>query len=408
MEDIALVEINSKRLVRKLDVRIVPYLVLLSAVCFLDRVSIGHARLYGLEESLKLSQGEYSWILSIFFVGYVLFEIPSNLVMKKVSPPTWIARIMVTWGIVTMCMAATTNFSGLMAARFFLGVSEAGLFPGIIFLMSFWYTRQEQGIRIVFLSASSRARLGSKLALHGERDFLICKLEASHVDLELNKFSLHQFSACFRDMKMYLYALLYLGLQCPMYSLSLLMPTIINNMGVNKVTTMLLTSPPCALAFVITIINAWHSDRTLNQGFHIMATCTLAIFGFTIMILATPLSLRYAAIMVIMVGTVASFPPTLSWLPTPVFIIAISNLGGFFSGWMYRSIKGPRYIASHLINIGMLSVSILCAITLRFILKSENLCLDSQEVSTSELDLPKGEMLAAISINPNLKFHYIL
>ncbi|KAJ9064883.1 hypothetical protein DSO57_1025605 [Entomophthora muscae] len=463
MSDIEVV--SGRQLLRKLDVRIVPYLVLLYTLCFLDRVSIGHARLYGLEQSLGLSQSQYSWTLSVFFIGYILFEVPSNLMMKKVSPPVWIARIMVTWGLVTMCMAATRDFNGLMATRFFLGVAEAGLFPGIIFLMSFWYTRQEQGIRIAFLSASSQlagsfggiisygiSYIDGNLGLRGwqwifivegiptvvfgtlawwivpttprqaswlstdEREFLVQKLEASHVDLEVNRISIRQIRACFADPKTYLYAFLYLGLQCPMYSLSLLMPTIISDMGVSNVSAMLMTTPPCALAFVVTIANAWHSDRTLDRGFHIVATCTLAILGFVIMILATPLALRYSAIMITMVGSAASFPPTLSWsnnnqigstkaAVSSAFIIAFGNIGGFFSGQMYRAEEGPRYTTSHLINIAALAMSITCALTLRAIMKAENTRLDKNEAAVSEPDLPTSP---AHGTNPTPKFRYIL
>ncbi|KXN73676.1 MFS general substrate transporter, partial [Conidiobolus coronatus NRRL 28638] len=108
-------EIRVKKLIRKVDLRLLPYITILYLFSFLDRVNIGYARVYRMEEELHLTQAQYSWTLSIFFVGYILFEVPSNLLLKKISPPKWIARIMVTWGAITMALAAVKNFEGLMA-----------------------------------------------------------------------------------------------------------------------------------------------------------------------------------------------------------------------------------------------------------------------------------------------------
>lgn len=147
--------IRERQLTRKVDLRIIPLAFVLNLASFLDRVNIGQARLYGIEAALGLGPRQYSWILAAFFVGYVVFEVPSNLIMKRVSPPVWIGSIMVCWGIITACAAAVKNFEGLLCVRLALGFAEAGFFPGMVHYLSFWYTRQQQGVRLAILNSST-------------------------------------------------------------------------------------------------------------------------------------------------------------------------------------------------------------------------------------------------------------
>ncbi|KAG1157825.1 hypothetical protein G6F36_014212 [Rhizopus arrhizus] len=131
---------ESRALLWKLDLRIIPLIGALYLCSFLDRVNIGNARLAGLTTDLNISPNAYNAALSIFFAGYVLFEVPSNMILKVVGPSKWIPIVMLSWGTVMACMAACKNSAGLLASRFFLGITEAGLFPGIIFYLSLWYT----------------------------------------------------------------------------------------------------------------------------------------------------------------------------------------------------------------------------------------------------------------------------
>jgi MFS family permease len=150
---------EERRLVRKLDWRLLPFLSFLQLLSFLDRVNIGiqlpqfyeipltflgNAKIANkesgasMEEELGLSPNQYSFSLSIFFVGYVLCEVPSNIMMKKARPSRWISRIMVTWGLISTCMAAVHDFRGLAICRALLGAAEAGFFPGVVYYFSFW------------------------------------------------------------------------------------------------------------------------------------------------------------------------------------------------------------------------------------------------------------------------------
>lgn len=112
------------QLMRKIDFRVIPFLCILYLLAFLDRVNIANARAFGLATDLKLAGNQFNTALTIFFVPYVLFEIPSNMLLKKFSPRIWLSTCMFLFGVVTTCQGLVQNYSGLLATRFFLGVFE--------------------------------------------------------------------------------------------------------------------------------------------------------------------------------------------------------------------------------------------------------------------------------------------
>jgi MFS family permease len=127
-----------KKLVRKCDWHVVPILFVLFLFAFLDRTNIGNARIQGLEKDLHMDPrgNKYNIALLIFFVPYILFEVPSNIIIKRVAPSTWLSVTMVLWGISTIGQGLVSNFGGLVALRFLVGLFEAGLFPGCVYLIS--------------------------------------------------------------------------------------------------------------------------------------------------------------------------------------------------------------------------------------------------------------------------------
>lgn len=147
-----------KKLLRKLDLHLIPWLTLLYLISFLDRTNIGNAKIDGLLTDLHMSQNQYQASLSIFFISYALFEPLTNVLLKRLRPSIFLPLIMLLWGICMVCMGLVHDFSGLAAARFFLGMFEAGLFPGVNYYLSCWYKRSEFGIRAaVFFSAAALA-----------------------------------------------------------------------------------------------------------------------------------------------------------------------------------------------------------------------------------------------------------
>ncbi|CAF3594564.1 unnamed protein product [Rotaria sp. Silwood1] len=121
---------DDKKLLRKLDLHVIPGMTLLYLLNYLDRVNIGQAKLNGITTSLNLSSAQYNACLSVVYVTYVAFEVPSNLILKKLRPSRWIPLIMVTWGIVTTLTGLVNSYGSLLACRLLLGAPEAGLFPG--------------------------------------------------------------------------------------------------------------------------------------------------------------------------------------------------------------------------------------------------------------------------------------
>jgi hypothetical protein len=123
--------LDEKAILRKMDLRLIPMLALLYLLSFLDRGNIGNAKIEGLTEDLGMSGAQYNWCLTVFFFTYAAFEVPSNLLLKKLRPSIWLPTIMVAWGIVMTLMGIVQSYEGLLVARVFLGVAEAGLFPGV-------------------------------------------------------------------------------------------------------------------------------------------------------------------------------------------------------------------------------------------------------------------------------------
>ena len=124
--------------------RLVPLLVVCYVVAYLDRVNVGFAKLQMLQE-LQFSETVYGLGAGIFFIGYFLFEIPSNIILHKVGARVWIARIMITWGLISSCMMFVSSVPMFYALRFLLGAAEAGFFPGIILYLTYWYPADRRG-----------------------------------------------------------------------------------------------------------------------------------------------------------------------------------------------------------------------------------------------------------------------
>ena len=140
----------STETVRKVRNRLIPLLFLLYIVAFLDRINIGFAALT-MNADLGLTSAQFGFLTGIFFWGYCLFEIPSNVLLHRIGARTWIARILVSWGIVAVLTGFVHNTRQLYVARFLLGVAEAGFFPGILLYLTYWFRKREQARMIAFV-----------------------------------------------------------------------------------------------------------------------------------------------------------------------------------------------------------------------------------------------------------------
>ncbi|QPC69314.1 hypothetical protein HYE68_000066 [Fusarium pseudograminearum] len=144
-----------KKLVRKIDLYILPMMWLMYLLSYMDRTNIGNAKIAGMDKDLNLNSNKYSVVLVVFFVGYVLFEVPSNMILTRSRPSRYLPAIMFIWGGVTIGMAFAPNYESLIGLRVLMGILESGFAPGVLLLLSSWYKHKEQSKRFaVYISAA--------------------------------------------------------------------------------------------------------------------------------------------------------------------------------------------------------------------------------------------------------------
>lgn len=150
-----------KKLVRKQDVRIIPLAAGIYLLCYLDRSNIGNAKVlnhttgHDLLTETNMTNYDFTIALMVFLIAYALFEVPSNYFLKKMKPSRWIAFLMFAWGTITICLGAAHSYAVVTVLRFLLGVFEAGLFPGLVYYLTFWYKPEERSVRVATILASA-------------------------------------------------------------------------------------------------------------------------------------------------------------------------------------------------------------------------------------------------------------
>ena len=274
-----------------------------------------------------------------------MFEPATNVMLKLFRPSIFLPIIMMLWGICMTTMGLTHNFSGLMAARFFLGLTEAGLFPGVNYYLSCWYTRNEFGVRaaIFFSAAALAGSFGGLLAyllekmdglggkqgwawifiIEGLGTFLIGiasfwmvhdfpdtakflspadkarvlrRLKADkQSSAEHESFRWEYLIAAIKDPKTYLSCIVYMGADGALYAFSLFLPTIIDGLGTySTIQSQLLTIPPYAAATILTVVIGFVADRTQRRALCNLCTSSLGIIGFGMLVGAQNAGTRYA------------------------------------------------------------------------------------------------------------------
>lgn len=282
------------------------------------------------------------------------------------------------------CMGLVHNFSGLAAARFFLGVAEAGLFPGVNYYLSCWYKRSEFGIRaaIFFSAAALAGSFGGLLAAaiaqmdgiggkHGwawifileglatvlvgiasywlvhdfpddakflsepERQRVIRRLKADNQSsAEHEEFKMSYFWASVKDWKTWAFAVIYMGCDGPLYAFSLFLPTIIKQLGYQSTTANLLSVPPYAAAAILTVFIGWLADRTRQRGLCNFCVSILGIVGFAMLLAGTSPGVQYAGTFLGALGIYPCIANTISWCANNVEGVYKRGVTlGFVIGW---------------------------------------------------------------------------
>ncbi|HEU4587120.1 MAG TPA: MFS transporter [Gemmatimonadales bacterium] len=359
--------------VRKVSRRLIPFLFLLYILNFLDRVNVGFAALQ-MNQDLGFGPAVYGLGAGIFFLGYCLFEVPSNLILLKTGARIWIARIMVTWGLVASAMMFVRTPMGFYAMRALLGVAEAGFFPGIIFYLTYWYPARERARAYSwFLAAIPISGIiggpisGALLELHGwqglrgwqwlfllegvpsvivgllvlvllpdrpkdarwltepERDWLEQKLAAERAAAIAEHGT--SFRRAVSNPSLWLLAAVYFLIIVGLYGTNLWLPQLLKSAsGLSDFGVGVLTVIPYLVAAAGMAVVGAHSDRTGERHWHIAGPALTAAAGFLLATVA-----RHPA-MVVLAFTLVTFgvlsPLGAFWALPTVFLRGPAAAGG--------------------------------------------------------------------------------
>lgn len=401
-----------RRTMRKVALRIVPFIMLLYFVAYIDRVNIGFAALT-MNKDLGLSSAVFGFGAGVFFWGYFLFEVPSNIILDKVGARIWIARVMVSWGIVSAAMAFVWNTPSFYVLRFILGAAEAGFFPGIILYLSLWFpARRRAAMTSLFIAAAPLSvvigspvstallELDGVLGLKGwqwlfileaapavvlgivvlfymtdrpeqakwlkddERRWLVGEMHREQTTK--SSFAHHGILRGLVDPRILTLALIYFGTSAGLYTLGIWSPQIIKSFGLGNLALGFVNAIPPTLGIVAAYLWSWNSDRTDDRTWHVVAACILAAIGLAFAAVSGSVTSVVASLVLVNIGISAAKPPLWS-MPTLFLsgpaaaagiatINSIGNLGGFVGpamiGWikeMTGSFEGGLYFVAGLL-----------------------------------------------------------
>ncbi|KAJ3279386.1 hypothetical protein HK104_001509 [Borealophlyctis nickersoniae] len=339
-----------------------------------DRSNVSYAKIANAEtrntilHTVGMTNEQFSVALAAFFVGYIVFEIPSNLILKKVSAPVWFARIMITWGIVTTLQVLVKEPWHFTLLRFLLGACEAGFFPGVVYYLTFWYRKQEAARRIAafYIATTVAGVIGGAWAYGvqmmnrdsgyygwqwlfltsgvptiavgciiwyilpntpesvtstwwitpAERELAIQRLRVDGVARSHEKIEKAEVLGVFLDIKNWMFVIMYSGTVMCANALGLFLPTIIFMLGYKSLDATKMSIAPYAAATVLTLLIAHVSDRTRSRAYPLIATSLIAVVGFTVLVASdyTNRSAKYGGAIIATSGVFASIPIVFGWL----------------------------------------------------------------------------------------------
>ncbi|KAJ6088537.1 hypothetical protein N7486_009798 [Penicillium sp. IBT 16267x] len=454
-----------KKLLRKVDVHVVPALFALFLLAFLDRVNIGNAKIFGLEEELGMTGSQYSIGLMVFFIPYILLEVPSNIMIRKVAPSTWLCGIMFLWGIATIGMGLIRNFGGLIAMRLLLGAFEAGLFPGCVYLISMYYKRHELQWRMnLFFSASILAgafggllayliaNLDGKAGYAGwrwifiieglltcvvgitlkyfvvdwpetakflteeERVLLSRRLAGDVATAKMDRLDRAASKRIYGDWKIWCGTLMYMGALTTGYASSFFLPTIIKELGVTSTAAQVRSIPIFVVAAILSLTVGWVADRLRHRYAFIMLGVAFGTVGYSICLgqNGLPTGVKYMACFLITSGGYMAQPVTLVWLSNNVgghykrsissaLQVGLGNCGGIIASNVFISHQAPLYPIGYGVSLGMLLLTSITATVFLFGLIYENKMRD-QGKRDWRLGEPDSEIENMGDDHPHFRF----
>ncbi|CAK5281322.1 unnamed protein product [Mycena citricolor] len=404
------------RVLRKLDWHLLPFVSLLYLLSFLDRANIGNARVAGMATDAHLTGLRYNTVAAVFFLPYAFAEIPSNILLKLIRPSRWIPSIMLAWGLVMTLMCLCKTYEDLIAARVFLGLTEAGLFPGVTFYLSLWYRKRDVAARIaIFFSAATIAgAFGGILAyliekmegiggLHGwqwifcleglatvlvaltsyftmydypetatfltdEERVVVIRMLREDSQAMATHFAFKFVWQALRDWRSWCQLGIYWGIAIPVYAIALFTPTIVNELGFTAAEAQLLTIPVFVAGCFATIAVGILSDRYNLRGPFVVGGAFVSLVGYIVLYTQRAPGAAYAGAVLAAVGIYPTVAVDLAWAGSMAggdvrrgvviaMIIGLGNLGGICSSYIY--ITPPYFHIGHGTMMGWLSLTII-------------------------------------------------
>ena len=371
---------------RKVDMRLIPFLFLCYILAYLDRVNVGFAKLQMLK-ALSMSDAAFATGAGIFFIGYFFFEVPSNVALKKFGARKWIARIMISWGIVSACMIFVQGAASFNALRFLLGIVEAGFFPGVIFYLTLWYPSRLRATRtagfvaaiavsgvignpisgwIMDMFSGSKGLAGWQWLFLAEGIpsilvgiwvlfFLNSNIEeakwlsaeekallARNLLAEEKTKAESKLIDAFKSGKVWVLCIIYFTLMVGLYGIAFWLPTIVKAFGINGYLKVgLVTAIPYAVCVIGMIILSRHSDKTGERRLHYVWNAFAGAIGLILSgVFASNPVLAIIFLSIGTLGVIGSMP--LFWPLPSAFLTgtasaagiglvnSIGNLGGYF------------------------------------------------------------------------------
>ncbi|KAH9434782.1 hypothetical protein MCOR02_003745 [Pyricularia oryzae] len=422
-----------KALVRKLDWRIMPTLCVMYFLNYVDRNAIAQARLNNLEKDLGMSGFDFNVAVSILFVGYVLFQIPSNMLITRIRPSLYMSAWMIIWAVVSACTALVHNRGGLIASRFFLGITEAPFYPGATYMLSIFYPRREVATRIALLycaqilatgfsgliAAGVFAGLdgvrglsgwrwlfileGAATALIGllgfwllpdtplttrwlneeERKIAHERMERDRVDDQGESSVMVGLKQAVKDPKAWAFCLMQ-NLHLSACSFNSFFPTVVKTLNFNTTQTLLMTCPPFIVAGMFGIGFGWSSGRLHERTWHITVGLALAVVGFVLAAAEMSVAGRYTACFIFAAGAYSVNSVIIGWASSTcsqtkekkAVVLAMTNVAGqigyIYGAYIWPSTDEPRYTIGFSASAAFALGSIACAWWIRVMLVREN------------------------------------
>ncbi|KAL2210608.1 MFS general substrate transporter [Sarocladium strictum] len=390
-EELAAIE---KSLVRKLDFRFLPMVTIMLIMNYLDRINVSNARLAGMQEDMHMTDTMWSAGISMFYVGYIITQIPANVILAKGKPRYLLPACMLAWSAVTICMPAAKSGWAFCLCRFLVGFTEGPFVPAVSLMTSSWYTKHESPLRMGIwhagntisqaisglLAAGILTNMDNLAGLHAWQWFLLLEGIVSVLVgvmafwfipnfpnntgtyfLTEEESAMAQYRqtvsagglseddegdymggiwTMLKDPISHMFALIHFALIIAQ-SYKDFLPSIMATFGLSKITTYLVQAPPPIVAFLVTLLVSWNSGRVLEHGYHIIVAIVFTAIGCAIMITTLNVGARYFSLFLLVTGPFVGLNLQISWETTVVprprtkraALIAYANCVSSVSHW---------------------------------------------------------------------------